>query len=220
VFPPLVAQGRLRGRVYPGKFLDIGIPADLARADAFVPDVLTRPAAFLDRDGVLNVDAGYVHRKEQVEWVTGAKDAIKALNDRGYYVFVITNQSGVARGFYGTGDVEALHIWMNDELRAHGAHVDAFEYCPFHPEGIVREFARPSRRRKPAPGMIEDLMAAWTIDRSRSFVAGDQPTDVAAAQAAGVPGLLVRPDIPLLNQIRGFLDCAVGALVPAFAASD
>lgn len=220
VFPSLVGQGRLRGRVYTGKFLDIGIPADLARADAFVRDVMTRPAAFLDRDGVLKVDTGYVHRKEQVVWVAGAKDAIKALNDRGYYVFVITKQSGVARGFYRTRDVEALHIWMNDELRAVGAHVDAFEYCPFHPEGVVREFARSSRRRKPAPGMIEDLMAAWTIDRSRSFVAGDQPSDVAAAQAAGIPGLLVQPDIPLMNQIRGFLDCVVGASVPAFPTDD
>ena len=92
-----------------------------------------RRAVFLDRDGVLNVDRGYVHAPQQVEWVQGAKEAVKLSNDAGYYVFVVTNQAGVARGFYEEQAVGALHRWMSEELAKIGASIDDWRYCPFHP---------------------------------------------------------------------------------------
>jgi D-glycero-D-manno-heptose 1,7-bisphosphate phosphatase len=152
--------------------------------------VARRPAAFLDRDGVLNVDRGYVHRPEDFEWLPGAIAAIKRLNEAGYLVFVITNQSGVARGLYSEDDVQALHRWMTQELAAAGARVDGFEYCPYHPEGTVERYRRVSDRRKPAPGMILDCLARRPIDVERSFLVGDKPEDLAAAKAAGIVGHL------------------------------
>jgi len=186
VFPEFAKRGRLSGYVYTGDFLDIGVPDDLARAPVFIETLARKPAAFLDRDGVLNVDHGYVHKIENITWVKGAKDAVKALNDQGYYVFVVTNQAGVARGYYTTEDVETLHRHMSDELRQVGAHIDAYEYCPHHPDGVVDAFRTHSRRRKPEPGMIEDLLLSWPIERDKSFLIGDRETDLQAAKAAGV----------------------------------
>lgn len=190
VLPGLAARGELLGRPATGAFIDIGIPADFERAQAAMPAFLRRPAVFLDRDGVLNHDDNYVHRPEQVRWVDGAIDAVRWLNDAGYYVFVVTNQAGVARGFYGEEDVRLLHGWMQDELRRAGAHVDGFEYCPYHPEGTVDAYRRASEFRKPGPGMILKLKKDWGIDEAGSLLIGDRDTDLQAAAAAGIPGHL------------------------------
>ena len=108
-----------------------------------------RPAAFLDRDGVLNVDHGYAHKPNQLKWIAGAPEAVRLLNEAGYWVIVITNQSGVARGYYSETAVHNFHAHMQDALRTQGAHVDAFYYCPHHPEGTVKELAVQCRCRKP-----------------------------------------------------------------------
>jgi D-glycero-D-manno-heptose 1,7-bisphosphate phosphatase len=150
----------------------------------------TKPAAFLDRDGVLNIDHIYVHTPDRFDWMPGAVEAVKLLNQRGYLVFVITNQSGIARGLYTAQQVEALHRWMNDELKRHGAHIDDFAYCPHHPQGTVAEFSVVCACRKPEAGMIIDLAKRWPVDRTQSFVIGDRDIDVQAAQQAGVPGHL------------------------------
>jgi len=148
-----------------------------------------RPAAFLDRDGVLNIDHGYVHRPEALAWVTGAPDAVRLLNEAGYHVLVITNQSGVARGLYDEAAVRRFHAHMQARLRAHGAHIDAFYYCPHHPQGLVKELAVRCRCRKPAPGLLEQAAREWPIDLSRSFLIGDKDDDMAAAASFGIRGI-------------------------------
>ena len=149
-----------------------------------------RPAAFLDRDGVLNVDAGYAHRPDQIRWIDGAPEAVARLNAAGYLVFVVTNQSGIARGLYEARDVESLHRWMAAQLACLGARVDDWRYCPYHPEHQAERFAERASWRKPEPGMLLDLMAAWPVDAGASIMIGDRETDMQAAAAAGVTGHL------------------------------
>lgn len=147
-----------------------------------------RAAVFLDRDGVLNEDRDYVHRADDFVWIPGAIDAIKYLNTRGYYVFIVSNQSGVARGFYSEDDVRRLFDHVRAELGRYNAVIDDYRYCPYHPEGSIERYRKVSDWRKPQPGMILDLMRHWDIDASRSFLIGDQPSDLEAASAAGIAG--------------------------------
>jgi D-glycero-D-manno-heptose 1,7-bisphosphate phosphatase len=149
-----------------------------------------KPAVFFDRDGVLNVDHGYVARREDFEWVEGAMAAVRSLNQAGFYVFIATNQSGIARGLYAVDDMHELHKFMIEDLARIGAHIDDIRFCPFHPEGSIAAFRRASDWRKPGPGMIVDLMQRWPINRERSVLIGDKEADVEAARAAGVRGLL------------------------------
>jgi len=190
VFPGLASRGELRGTAYRGYFIDIGIPDDFARADRELREKLRRPAVFFDRDGVLNHDSGYTFETHKLEWIEGAREAVKAVNDAGYFAFVITNQSGVARGYYEEHHVATLHRWMADRMAEVGAHIDAFEYCPDHPDGTVARYCRVSDRRKPAPGMITDLAQRFPVDMTRSMVIGDKDSDIEAARAAGLPGHL------------------------------
>nr|WP_312010233.1 HAD family hydrolase [Bradyrhizobium cenepequi] len=154
--------------------------------------VIERPAVFFDRDGVLNEDAGYVFEIAKLRWIKGAREAIKIVNDAGYFAFVVTNQSGVARGLYEEAHVNALHDWMAAELAKAGAHIDAFEYCPYHPEATLEKYRQISERRKPGAGMITDLLKRFPVDVSRSILVGDSPTDLEAARSAGTTGHLFR----------------------------
>ena len=151
-----------------------------------------RPALFLDRDGVLNVDRGYVSRIEDFEWIEGAIDCVKAFNQRGWWVFVVTNQSGIARGYYTEADMHALHAHMAEDLTAHGARVDRFYYSPYHEDGELEEYRRDSIDRKPKPGMLLSAMGDFPVKREASFLIGDKPTDIAAAHAAQVGGFLFK----------------------------
>lgn len=175
IFDRLAARPDLTRRTY-----------DRPRFSADIP----RGAVIFDRDGVLNEDTEYPYRPDQIIWTPTAKAAVKAVNDAGLYAFVATNQSGVARGFYTEQHVLDLHRWMNGELIAAGAHIDAFDYSPFHPDGSVEAYRRDSDCRKPGPGMLNRLLESHGIDRCRTVMVGDRPGDVAAGVAAGVEGLL------------------------------
>jgi len=142
-----------------------------------------KPAAFFDRDGVLNVDIGYAHRPDQWEWVAGAREAVRELNDAGFVVVVVTNQSGIGRGYYTADHVHALHQHAAHDLAEIGAHVDAFYHCPHGPD-------EECECRKPLPGMLLQASRDLDIDLHRSFLIGDRESDLQAAAAAGIPGFL------------------------------
>lgn len=140
-----------------------------------------RGAVFFDRDGVLNLDSGFAFRPNQIVWTRGAAAALRRVNAAGLWAFVVTNQSGVERGLYTEDDVRALHAWMAAELGRQGARIDAWEFCPHLGD---------CRRRKPEAGMLEDLIARHDVDRSSSLMIGDRDSDMAAAAAGGVRGVL------------------------------
>jgi D-glycero-D-manno-heptose 1,7-bisphosphate phosphatase len=151
---------------------------------------LMRPAAFLDRDGVINYDDGYTGTQNRIRWIPNAAKAIQRLNQAGYLVFLFTNQSGVARGLFTETELQALHGWMRAELAAQGAVIDDIRYCAHHPAGSISGYLEDHHWRKPSPGMIHDLMEHWPVQRDGSFVIGDRATDIEAAEAAGLPGFM------------------------------
>jgi len=193
IFPGIAASGRLVGRRYRGFFTDIGIPGDLQRARDNLTQSLRKPAAFLDRDGTLNHDDGYTYKISEFRWMDGAKEAIKRLNDSGYLVFVVTNQAGIARGYYDAEAVKALHDWMQSELRTQGAHLDDIRFCPHHPDGSIPELSIACDCRKPRPGMLNALIEQWDPIISGSFMLGDSEKDVQAGAAAGLRAVRIAP---------------------------
>ncbi|HEY1735520.1 MAG TPA: HAD-IIIA family hydrolase, partial [Methylovirgula sp.] len=191
VFPRLAAAGWLKGAEFSGYFIDIGLPDTLAQARDEIPRRRRRAAVFFDRDGVLNRDEGYTHRIEDLKWIPGAIEAIRRFNDAGALVIVITNQAGIAHGYYKSDDVEGFHRAMEADLARAGAHIDAFYICPYHPEAKIEAFLHPDHPdRKPNPGMIVKALAEWPLDPSRCVLIGDQESDVEAARRAGIVGLL------------------------------
>lgn len=149
-------------------------------------------AVFLDRDGTINVEKNYVHEKEDFEFIPGSIEAIGLLNSAGYKVFVITNQAGVARGYFHEKDVILLHKWMNSELKKHDAFIDEFLFCPHHETSGVGEYRCACGCRKPKPGMILDLIERYSIEPGSSYTIGDKESDLLAGKRAGTKTILVK----------------------------
>ena len=190
VLPKLIKSNLVKAKIADNNsyFIDIGTPDRYEQSKISFVKARTRPALFLDRDGTLNVDDGYTHRVSDLIWIDGAKDLIKHANSIGMYVFVVTNQAGVAKGKYSKKEVDIFHKHMQNILNAEGAHIDAFEYCPHHPEGSVAEYAKICDMRKPNPGMILKLASEWCVDLNNSLIIGDSDTDVIAGERAGIAG--------------------------------
>jgi D,D-heptose 1,7-bisphosphate phosphatase len=197
VLPGLAKSGRLVGCVNLPRVQQTVSAYDIAR--------LRRKALFLDRDGVLNIDHGYVASRDRFEWVDGALDAIRYATEAGWHVFIVTNQSGVARGHYTEDDVRLLLDWMADQARGAGGTIDDVRFCPFHPEAELIAYRQSHPWRKPLPGMLLDLIRGWELDPERAMMIGDMETDMRAAAAAGVAGYLF-PGGNLLAFLMPLLD--------------
>jgi D-glycero-D-manno-heptose 1,7-bisphosphate phosphatase len=148
-------------------------------------------AVFLDRDGTINVEKEYLYQAKDFEFISGAQEAVRLLNQAGFMVVVVTNQSGVARGYYAEDDVENLHRHIASELEQSGAKVDAWLYCPHHPTGRG-SYALPCNCRKPLPGMLLEAAVRYDIDLENSTMIGDKQADIDAGKAAGCSTILVR----------------------------
>lgn len=150
------------------------------------PSQLSR-ALFLDRDGVINHEVGYLHKPEQVRWVPGIFTLCAAARDLGYQLVVVTNQAGIGRGLYSQADFDALTTWMQAEFAARQVPLAAVYHCPFHPEHGLGPYRREHEDRKPSPGMLLRAARDLALDLSRSLLVGDRCSDIAAANAAGLP---------------------------------
>jgi D-glycero-D-manno-heptose 1,7-bisphosphate phosphatase len=188
VLPRLVADGALRAIVREGYFVDMGLPASLEGARVALLECRRKPVVFLDRDGVLNKDAGYTHRVEDLELVQGAAEAVGAINAAGCYAIVVSNQAGIARGYYPESAARAFNRALRERMMDLGARLDAVYFCPHHPQGTVAGLATVCECRKPKPGLLVAAAKDWPIDTSRSFLVGDMASDVEAARAFGIPG--------------------------------
>lgn len=143
-------------------------------------------ALFLDRDGVVNVEVGYLHRAEDVRFVDGIFSLCRTAMRLRYRLVVVTNQAGIARGYYGEDDFERLMAWMRETLRAEGVELDAVYYCPFHPEHGIGRYKREHEDRKPGTGMLRRAERELGVMLAESVLVGDRSSDIAAANAAGL----------------------------------
>lgn len=151
---------------------------------------MNRPALFLDRDGVINLDHGYVHKSENFQFIDGIFELVAAANRAGYLVVVVTNQAGIGRGYYSESQFHELSQWMRSRFAEHGGQIDGVYFCPYHSEHGIGEYRRESEFRKPAPGMLLQAQSELGIDMEQSILIGDKLSDMAAGRAAGVGTLL------------------------------
>lgn len=166
----------------------------VARKDAATPPAAvrkTRRAVFVDRDGTINVEKGYVHRPEDFELIPGAGEALRLLQEAGFLIVVVTNQSGVARGFYTLETVHSLHRHMDRVLAPFGVTIDGYYVCPHHPEGETGDYCKICSCRKPSPGLLVQAADELSVDLARSYMIGDKKSDVEAGIKAGCRSLFV-----------------------------
>lgn len=148
-------------------------------------------AIFMDRDGTINIEKNYVYKISDFEFIPGAREAILSCNQLGYSVIVVTNQSGIAKGYYTEKDLHRLHQYINESLLELGAHIDRFYYCPHHPTQGVLPYRRTCDCRKPNVGMFQQAMRDFSIDPSQSWVVGDRLRDLSPADSFGMKKALV-----------------------------
>jgi D-glycero-D-manno-heptose 1,7-bisphosphate phosphatase len=191
-----------------------------------------RRAAFLDRDGVINIDRGYVFRREDFQFVAGALEGARRLHELGFLLVVTSNQSGIGRGLYTEDEFHGLTMWMRNEFLTAGAPLAGVYFCPHHPTEARGEYRCTCRCRKPAPGMLLDAARELGIDMAPSVMFGDKPSDLEAARAAGVPIRVLlgtdgreTPAMPSADGLataayRGLLDATADAAILAPARSE
>ena len=151
-----------------------------------------RKAVFLDRDGTINYDKDYLYRKEEFEFIPGVIENLKEFRQQGYLLILITNQSGVARGYYTEEDIDKLHEYMQEELRKEQAQFDAIYYCPHHRKGIVKKYSVECRCRKPGKLLFERAIKEYDIDPKQSIAIGDKERDLIPAEELGIKGYLIK----------------------------
>ena len=184
VFPIGIKKKKIQFQRYndQNKFIDIGVHKDLKKTPLFLKKIFYRPALFLDRDGVINKDLGYVHKIKDFKWLKGSKKIIKYFNEKLYHVIVLTNQSGVGRGYYETKDVENLHNWINKSLNINGSFIDKFYYSPYFKDSKNFGHKKYFKLRKPNDGMIKKACKEFNINMKKSLFIGDQQSDLILAK--------------------------------------
>ncbi|NIH17391.1 D-glycero-beta-D-manno-heptose 1,7-bisphosphate 7-phosphatase [Morganella morganii] len=171
------------------------------------------PAVFLDRDGTINADTGYLHEIDDFRFIENAIEAMQAIKQMGYALIIVTNQSGIARGMFTEDQFMHLTEWMDWSLADRGVDLDGIYYCPHHPEGTVEEFRQVCNCRKPAPGMLLDAQKHLKIDMGNSYMVGDKLDDMLAGRAAEVgTTVLVRTGKPVTKDAEAAADIVINSI--------
>lgn len=192
VFLKLMKIKKIFGKSYQRPFLDMGEISTLKKLPTFIKVISRKPSLFLDRDGVINQDLGYVHKKQKFIWRKNIFEFIKKYNDNNYYVFVITNQSGIGRGYYKEKDVNFLHDWMLSKIRSEGGNIDKIYFAPFYKNSKNSKYRKGKKMRKPDIGMIDKARSDFNIDIKRSLLIGDQEVDRKVAIKSGIKYKIVQ----------------------------
>ena len=190
IMPKLAKQNTLSGIELKGYFIDIGLPDTLECARSELDQKLVKPVVVFDRDNTLVHDEGYTHEVEKLKWIIGAKEAILALNNSGYLVCIVTNQAGIARGYYSEEAMHTFHQAMQKDLQKIGAHIDSFFFCPHHLDGKIKALSIACECRKPKTGMLQQLNEKFQINTKKSVMIGDADKDMQCAKDYGIKGIL------------------------------
>ena len=189
-----IQNKKLTAKKYKKFFLDIGTPKYIRSAHKKLKKYFYRPAVFLDRDGVINYDSGYVYKKKDFKFRKGVLKGLKYLINKNYYIFLITNQAGIAKGYYKESDFKKLHIYLKNYLSKKNIYFNDVQYCPFHPKGKIKRYKRKSSLRKPGNQMIKNIFENWIVDKQNSFMIGDKISDELCAKRSKISFFYAKND--------------------------
>ena len=186
ILPKLIRKSKISGNIYDDFFLDIGTPKYLRNTSYILNKIYRRPAVFLDRDGVINYDYGYVHKLKNFIFKKGVIKGLKFLIKKKYYIFIVTNQAGIAKNIFKEIDFINLHNNLKKKLSLKNIFFDDVQYSPYHPEGKIKRFRKTSSMRKPGNQMIKNIMDEWLINKKKSFMIGDKLSDKKCAKKSNL----------------------------------
>jgi D-glycero-D-manno-heptose 1,7-bisphosphate phosphatase len=200
VIPFLIKKKKIIGIINNEKLIDIGTPKNLFNSKRDLPKLLTKPAVFLDRDGVINKDFKYVYKYKDFIFKKGVIKALQYLTRKKYYIFIVTNQAGIAKKYYSENEFILLHQKLKDFLLKKKILIHDVKYCPFHPKAVIKKYRKKTDLRKPGNLMIKQLLKEWFIKKNKSFMIGDQLSDKLAADKSNIYFEYVKAD--LYKQVR------------------
>jgi D-glycero-D-manno-heptose 1,7-bisphosphate phosphatase len=199
IIPELIREKKIKGIIENKKIIDIGTKKNLIYAKKNIPFITLKPAIFFDRDGVINYDFGHVFKFKDFKFKPGIIKTLKYLSKKNIYIFIVTNQAGIAKGKYSEEDFYNLHKKIKDYLISKKIFINDVKFSPYHPSAIIKKYKKKSGLRKPGNLMIEHLFSEWDIIRKRSFMIGDSFTDKLAAKKSNLYFEFPKKDI--YNQI-------------------
>ena len=198
VFKKLIKEKKIFGKEYKNEFLDMGTYSSLKKLPKFLDKIFLKPCLFLDRDGVINKDTGYVFKQKNFIWRKNIFEFIKKYNDKNYYVIIITNQSGIGRGYYTEKDLFKLHVWMCQKIRSKGGNIDSIYFAPYFKNSKFLKYRKGKKMRKPDTGMIDKSKKDFEIDIKKSILIGDNVIDKNTAINSGIKYKILQFDSELI----------------------
>ena len=186
LLPKLINKKLLNGKIYKKFFIDIGTPKYLKISEKKLKNHFKRPAAFLDRDGVINYDYGYVHKKKDFKFKKGVIEGLKYLSRKNYLIFLVTNQAGIAKGIFKEKDFIQLQSFISKKLLKYNIMINDVQYSPYHPKGKILKFRKKSKLRKPGNQMIKNILSKFIINKKKSFMIGDKLSDKICADKSNI----------------------------------